>query len=143
MAGCRIPFWLEVPCIYSDDLQSASEPASSEPGLTSVGPDVSQASRGTPVVDIGIHATGAVGVGIPQAWLPVYQRTDKSGMQRCRAHHALSMLKSTSSQPSYKHLLMHSSGSRPSEAAGFWLPTRGFGLQAYNMLQALSCCSSS
>ena len=107
MAGCRIPFWLEVPCIYSDDLQSASESASSEPGLTSDGPDASQAPRGTPVVDIGIHATGAVGVGIPQAWLPVYQRTHKPGMQCCWAQCVLSMLKSTSYQPAYKHLLTH------------------------------------
>ncbi|KAK9835805.1 hypothetical protein WJX74_008348 [Apatococcus lobatus] len=79
--GVRIPFWLEVPCIYSDDLQLAGKSGSSEPCFTQMEPDVPRSSRGTPVVEIGIHATGGMGVGIPQAWLPVYRSADNIGSQ--------------------------------------------------------------
>lgn len=76
----RIPFWVGVPCVYSNDLYMADTSADLGPALAQSDQGIAQ-PRGTPVVELGIDSAGALGVGIPKAWLPVYQSADNPGTQ--------------------------------------------------------------
>lgn len=75
---CRIPFWVGVPCVCSDDLDMAGTSAGLGPALAQSDQGMTS-PRGMPLVELGIDAAGALGVGIPKAWLPIYPSAASPG----------------------------------------------------------------
>ena len=77
----RIPFWLKVPCISSQDLELPTSTAGS--GLTFTDVDTVQIPKAPPVVEVGLTSQGALRTASPLAWLPIYQSAVEAGKALC------------------------------------------------------------